>query len=244
MRPAPTVTALFTGDPVWIDRSMPSPTDLLARLGLATLEKPGVLTVTPRVALVHGLAPERAALALHWVRLPEASDLGTAAGAFDVAVVLSGSLADASRAIVPPTAQAPARPDRLPDGGRADHADRGTVLVEHGHHRRVRDDAASERFRAVDGIEPPAPGVPALPLAELLADDAVLGHRQLEAGTDQLLGAAVGGGDGRLVALRDDREVGVLEVAQRQLAGLAGQGDGEVEAGAEAGRVVGSHALL
>jgi hypothetical protein len=61
---APTVAAFFTGDPVWIDGPALSPANLLGELGLPHFDKPGLLTLAPRIALVHALVAEPTALAL------------------------------------------------------------------------------------------------------------------------------------------------------------------------------------
>jgi calcium-translocating P-type ATPase len=92
------VTALFAGDPIAVD-SAELPADLVAAVGVASAERPEVLVLAPRVALIHALATEPAPLALRWVHLPRAPALGSEAGPFDAGIVLTGSLGAGGRAI-------------------------------------------------------------------------------------------------------------------------------------------------
>ena len=95
----PGVTALFVGDPVSVDGAALVAADLLAATAVAAVEKPEVLALAPRLALVHALAGEPTPLALSWVHLPGAPGLGIASGGFDAAIVLTGSLGAGSRAL-------------------------------------------------------------------------------------------------------------------------------------------------
>src|SRR5262249_58499909 len=88
-----------------------------------------------------------------------------------------------------------------------------------------------EVARAVDGVDDPAEAGRARPVAVLLAEEAVVGERPAQGGADGLLGLAVGDGDGALVLLPLDGQLGV-EVAERQPAGLAGGLLGGLVAGA------------
>ena len=65
-------------------------------------------------------------------------------------------------------------------------------------------------------------------MAELFAEDRVVGARCFEAAADQLLGLPVRARDGRGVVLGLDDEVGRAEVAHRELPGLAGEADGKL----------------
>ncbi len=95
----PGVTALFTGDPIALDGGMLTPADLLAATGRSVPAEAGVLPLAPRVALVHALATEPTPLALYWVHPRAAPALGVGGEAFEAAVVLIGSLADAGRVL-------------------------------------------------------------------------------------------------------------------------------------------------
>ena len=95
---APGITTLFVGHPASAAGAALAPSAVLAA-GVASPEPAHVLTLGPRLALVHALALEPAPLALRWVHLPDRPDLGVATEQFDAAVVLTGSLADAGRAL-------------------------------------------------------------------------------------------------------------------------------------------------
>jgi calcium-translocating P-type ATPase len=92
-RPAP-LTSFFAGDPVAVEAT--SASGLLEALGLPA-RGAGALALAPRVTLVHALAPDAGSLALRWVLLVPPADLG--AGVADCAVVLTGPLREAGRAL-------------------------------------------------------------------------------------------------------------------------------------------------
>jgi Ca2+-transporting ATPase len=100
MERVPAPTALFAGDPVWLEESPASVGALFTALGLAAPASAGQLPLAPGVVLVHGLAYEKAApLTLRWVRLLHATGVGTGAAPAEIRVVLTGSFADAGRAL-------------------------------------------------------------------------------------------------------------------------------------------------
>jgi hypothetical protein len=61
MERVPAPTALFAGDPVWLEESPASVGALFTALGLAAPASAGPLPLAPGVVLVHGLAYEKAA---------------------------------------------------------------------------------------------------------------------------------------------------------------------------------------
>ena len=96
---APGTTALFVGHPIAMEGAALAPSAILAAAGATSPEPARVLLLAPGVALVHALALEPAPLALRWVHLPDGPDLEVSTERFNAAIVLTGSLADAARAL-------------------------------------------------------------------------------------------------------------------------------------------------
>jgi calcium-translocating P-type ATPase len=93
------VSPFLAGDPIRLGPEVASPSDLLQALGLDGLERPGVLPLAPRVALIHSLAGAAGRTTLHWVQLPHAPALAPGGGPVDVAVVLIASIGESGRAL-------------------------------------------------------------------------------------------------------------------------------------------------
>jgi hypothetical protein len=63
------LTPFLTCEPVALGADVSTPGEILRALGLQTLEAPGVLAVTSRVALIHSLTGAAEGLAIRVVRL-------------------------------------------------------------------------------------------------------------------------------------------------------------------------------
>jgi len=119
--------------------------------------------------------------------------------------------------------QAPACPGAGPgrgppaaaERGCRDHAEDGPSLVEQRDERRPHRDAADVVLGAVDGVDDPLPRAVAAG-AELLPDDGVARPGAPQLGAHEVLGVAVGVGDGRQVGLGVHPQVGRLEPGRRQ----------------------------
>ncbi len=96
--------------------------------------------------------------------------------------------------------------------------------------------AVNERLCAVNGIDDPAEGAVARPVGQLLAHHGVVGKGLGNAVADVLFRAAVGDSDRRIVALALHFQVIAAEIVERQLAGLAGDLQGQNQA---RGQIVG-----
>ncbi len=114
-----------------------------------------------------------------------------------------------------------------------DRAEHRLPLVQEGDQRTEERRGGRERARAIDRIEHPDElGVGALG-AEFFAEQAVVGELRLDHAPHQLLGAAVGGGDGREVALEFDGDVVSPEERTDEVAAGAGEFDEESAFGGE-----------
>jgi P-type Ca2+ transporter type 2C len=92
------LTPLLTGEPVALGADVSTPAESLRALGLETLEAPGVLAVTSRVALIHSLTGRAEALAIRVVRLPHAPVFDDV-GPVDAAIVLTASFRESGVAL-------------------------------------------------------------------------------------------------------------------------------------------------
>jgi len=92
------LTPFLTGEPVTLGADVSTPGGVLRALGLQTLEAPGVLAVTSRVALIHSLTGAAEGLAIRVVRLPHAPRLDDA-GPVDAAIVLTASFRESGVAL-------------------------------------------------------------------------------------------------------------------------------------------------
>ena len=99
MKGSRALTLFLTGDPVRLEPPIATLADVLEALGLSGLERPGVLAIGPRVALVHALTAAHGRVALRWVNLPHAPTLGPDGGPSDIAIVLSAPLAESGLAL-------------------------------------------------------------------------------------------------------------------------------------------------
>src|SRR5690606_11090455 len=97
----------------------------------------------------------------------------------------------------------------------------------------VEGDAVDETPGSVDGVEDPAVGGGAGLLAELLAEDGVVGEGSGNQFTEAALSGPVGRCEGAAVGVVLDGEGVRVEIVEREAAGFARRGQGEVEAGAE-----------
>jgi hypothetical protein len=88
------LTPLLTGDPARPGPDVSTPVEILAALGVAPGEPPGVLELTPRVALVHSLTGVAGGLAIHVAHLAHAPRLAAGGGPVELAVVLVAGIAD------------------------------------------------------------------------------------------------------------------------------------------------------
>jgi len=107
------------------------------------------------------------------------------------------------------------------------------LAVDHkGDRYAPRRDSLDEALSAVDGIDhPQARRLAGFSAATLLAQEAVAGKTGQEAIANQYFDLAVGLGDPILGALDFDLQgSAVAEIAQSQISGLAGDGEGGVEA--------------
>ncbi|MBI2370803.1 MAG: HAD-IC family P-type ATPase, partial [Deltaproteobacteria bacterium] len=94
-----TVSPFLTGDPIRLGPEVASLPGLLRALGLDSLERPGLLPLAPRVALVHSLTGTTESVALRWVHLPHVPALVPGADPVEVAVVLTASISESGRAL-------------------------------------------------------------------------------------------------------------------------------------------------
>lgn len=117
--------------------------------------------------------------------------------------------------------------DELVEDRLVNHAEDWLAAMKEGDEGREKRDAGDEGFGAVDGVEDPDEfGVGAI-AAEFFANDAVGGKRFGDETAEKFLGAAVGGGDGRGVGFRFDREGEIAEVRTDEGAAFGGELRGE-----------------
>jgi len=139
------------------------------------------------------------------------------AGVDELGLAQLGDVRDADALAVQEGAAATSSGEELARDGIVDDADRDLARLLTRDERRPHRNVADEVLGAVDGVDDPA-AIARPALAELLAEEAVVGERALEDLHDHLLGLAIG--------LRDRREVGLdrhVEAAavilERHLAG-------------------------
>jgi calcium-translocating P-type ATPase len=93
------LTPLLTGDPARPGPDVSTPAELLAALGVAPGEPPGVLELAPRVAVVHSLTGLAGGLAIRVAALAHAPRLAAEGGPVELAVVLVAGIAEAGVAL-------------------------------------------------------------------------------------------------------------------------------------------------
>jgi calcium-translocating P-type ATPase len=83
------LSPFLTGDPIRLEVNVASFGDLVVSLGLEALEKPGVLPLAPRVALLHSLTGGTGSMTLRWVHFSRTATLVEGAGPVETVVVLT-----------------------------------------------------------------------------------------------------------------------------------------------------------
>ena len=93
------LSPFLAGDPIRLGSEVASLSDLLQAVGLDALERPGLLALAPRVALIHSLTGAAGRTTLRWIQLPHAPALAPGVGPVEVAVVLIASIGESGRAL-------------------------------------------------------------------------------------------------------------------------------------------------
>ena len=111
------------------------------------------------------------------------------------------------------------------------HAGHRLAFVLDADQRAVQRHPVDERLRAVDRIDDPAEGAVAGPVGQFFAHDRIVGKGLGNAIAKMLFRAAVGRRHRRIVALALHFQVFAAEILQGDLAGLAGDLQGQDQSG-------------
>src|SRR5690606_14509477 len=145
---------------------------------------------------------------------------------------------DVGSPAVPPAAEPPGGVDGLVERGAVEDAEEHAAVLVESAADAGEWDAVEERPGRVDGVDVPAALRAGADLAELLAEDPVLGEAGFDEFADGAFGFAVRDRHGRGVRLGLDADAGLV-VRERDSPGAPGDLDGEVEERTEGCRVHG-----